>query len=405
MGKGLLKEKFETLERISSFISSISDLHKLLEKIMEESKEILNAEASSLLLYDEKENVLFFEVATGEKGEIIKKVKLKMGEGIAGECAKERKIMNVKDVSKSKYFYSQADRISNFKTKNILAVPLLRKGKLLGVLEVINKKNGQSFTEEDEELMKIIANQSALCIENAYLYRENIRKTRLSTVAETMLALSHDIKNILNGLSGGIALVDESVENYKEENLKIGWRIIKANFEKISNLILDMLNFSTKKKPLYQEVKINNLLKSICESYKEKLEEKRCKFCFSFDSEIDKVMVDITGIERAILNLISNSSEVIPEGCGFIKISTKKLENGKYFQIIVEDNGGGIPEENLDKIFEVFFTTKGHKGTGLGLPVVKKIIEEHKGKIEVISEKGKGTSFILEIPVKPDYEK
>ena len=116
-------------------------------------------------------------------------------------------------------------------------------------------------------------------------------------------------------------------------------------------------------------------------------------------------MVDITGIERAILNLISNSSEVIPEGRGFIKISTKKLENGKYFQIIVEDNGRGIPEENLDKIFEVFFTTKGHKGTGLGLPVVKKIIEEHKGKIEVISEKGKGTSFILEIPVKPDYEK
>jgi len=327
-----------------------------------------------------------------------------MGVGIAGECAKERKIMNVKDVKKSRYFYSVADRISNFKTRNILAVPLLRKNKLLGVLEVINKKDKKYFTEEDEELMEIIASQAALCIENAYLYRENIRKTRLSTVAETMLALSHDIKNILNGLSGGISLVDDSIGNYKEENLKIGWKIIKTNFEKISNLILDMLNFSTKKKPLYQEVKINNFLKSICESFEEKLKEKRCNFYFSLDEKLDKVMVDITGIERALLNLISNSYEVIPEGCGFIKISTKKLDD-KYFQIVVEDNGGGIPEENLDKIFEVFFTTKGHKGTGLGLPVVKKIIDEHNGEIEVISEQSKGTSFVINLPVKPDYGK
>lgn len=393
--------KIETLERISSFISSISNLHSLLEKIMNESKDILDAEASSLLLYDEKEKVLFFEVATGEKGKEVKKIKLKLGEGIAGLCAKKKKIVNVKDVSKSKFFYSYADKVSHYKTRNILAIPLVRKNKIIGVLEVINKRNNKYFTEDDEELMKIIANQAALCIENAYLYEENIRKTRLSTVAQTMLALSHDIKNILNGLSGGIELVDSSVENYPGEELHLGWDIIKKNFEKISNLILDMLNFSTKKEPLYQKVKINCLIENICKTYQEKMKEKRCKFIFLFDKKLKEVMVDITGIERVILNLISNSYEVIPEKKGYIKVSTALLPDKKHFQITVGDNGGGIPEENIGKIFEVFFTTKGHKGTGLGLPVVKKIIDEHKGKIEIFTKQGEGTAFKIYLPVKP----
>jgi len=399
-----LTKQFKTLQRVTSFILHIANLHELLDLIMEESKKILEAEASSLLLYDEDDKVLFFEVARGEKGAEVKKIKLKLGEGIAGTCAKQRKIINVKNVSKDKRFYAFADKMSHFKTKNLLAIPLVSKKKLIGVLEVLNKKSGQGFGKQDVELMKIIANEAALSIENAYLYRDNLQKVRFAGVGQTMLSLSHDIKNILNGLMGGISLVDEGFKSSDKEYTKTGWDMVKGNVERISGLILDMLNFSSKKKPLYQKVKINSFVQDVAEIYKDKMKDKKAQLGFSLDSKLNTVKIDLQGAERALLNLVSNAYEVIPENKGKIIIGTRLLSGGKTFQISVADNGNGIPPENLKQIFELFYTTKGHKGTGLGLAVVKKIIKEHNGKLDVSSVVGKGTTFTIILPIQPKDE-
>lgn len=399
-----LTKQFKTLQRVTSFILHIGNLHELLDLIMEESKKILEAEASSLLLYDEDDEVLFFEVARGEKGAEVKKIKLKLGEGIAGTCAKQREIINVKNVSKDKRFYDLADKISNFKTKSILAIPLIRNKKLIGVLEVLNKKNSQSFGKQDVEFMKIIANEAALTIENAYLYRDNLQKARLAGVGQTMLSLSHDIKNILNGLIGGISLVDEGFKSSDEEYTKTGWDMVKGNVERISGLILDMLNFSSKKKPLYQKVKINSFVQDVAEIYKNKVKDKKAQLKYDLDNNLSTVKIDLQGVERAMLNLVSNAYEVIPEEKGEIIIGTRLLPGGKTFQITVADNGNGIPPENLKKIFELFYTTKGHKGTGLGLAVVKKIIKEHNGKLDVLSVVEKGTTFTIILPIQPKDE-
>lgn len=371
---------------------------------MEESKNILNAEASSLLLYDRENKELFFEVATGEKGIGVKTIKLKLGQGIAGVCAKEKRVINVKDVSKDKRFFSLADKKSHFKTKSILAVPLTgKKGKLLGVLEVLNRKDGKPFDKKDEELMKIIASQASLTIENAQLYLENVKNARMAGVGETMLSLSHDIKNILNGLMGGVSLIDETMCMSSDEYVREGWSIVKTNVNRISELILDMLNYSSKKKPLLQEVNLNDFLRDVVRVYDEKAKEKNIKVEYQLDERIKDVRVDINGMQRVILNLFTNACEAVPEG-GLIKISTEMV-NGKAYLIKISDNGVGIPPENLKKIFDVFFTTKGHKGTGLGLAVVKKIVAEHKGDIDVLSEQGKGTTFILKLPIDPENVK
>ncbi|MCX8081807.1 MAG: ATP-binding protein [bacterium] len=405
MGDREYLQKFKVLKRISSFISSIYNLHQLLNLIMEESKNILKAEASSLLLYDREKKELFFEVATGEKGRDVKAIKLKLGQGIAGICAQEKRLINVKDVSKDKRFFSLADKKSHFKTKSILAVPLTgKKGKLLGVLEVLNRKDGKPFDKKDEELMRIIASQAALTIENAHLYIENVKNARMAGVGETMLSLSHDIKNILNGLVGGISLIDETIGASTEEYVKEGWNIVKANVNRISELILDMLNYSSKKKPLLQEVELNSFIRDVTGVYNEKIREKNIKVEYQLDEKIKNVKVDVDGMQRVVLNLFTNACEAVTEGTGFIKISTEMESTGMYL-IKISDNGTGIPPENLKKIFEVFFTTKGHKGTGLGLPVVKKIVTEHKGDINVVSEQGKGTTFILKLPVDPENVK
>ncbi len=373
---------------------------------MEESKNILKAEASSLLLYDREKKELFFEVARGEKGGGVKTIKLKLGEGIAGVCAKEKKIINVKDVSKDSRFFSYADKKSHFRTKSILAVPLTgKRGKLLGVLEVLNRKDGKPFDRKDEELMKIIAAQASLTIENARLYLENIRNARMAGVGETMLSLSHDIKNILNGLTGGVSLIDETMGTSPEEYVREGWNIVKQNVSRISELILDMLNYSSKKKPLLQDVSLNNFIKDVISVYDEKVKEKNIKVEYELDGRITDVKIDTAGMQRAILNLFTNACEAVSEGTGVIKISTEMADTGTEYLIKISDNGVGIPPENLKKIFDVFFTTKGHKGTGLGLPVVKKIVTEHKGDIDIISEIEKGTTFILKLPVNPENVK
>ncbi len=392
--------KFEVLQRISVFISSIDSLQKLLTLIMEESKSILNAEASSLLLYDREEKVLFFKVATGDKGSKIKTIKLKLGQGIAGTCAKEKKVINVKDVSQDKRFFSSADEKSSFQTKSILAVPLTgKKGKLLGVLEVLNKKNGAAFNSGDEELMTIIAGQASLAVENAQLYVKSMKNAKMAGVGQTMLSLSHDIRNILNGLSGGIYLLDETMGSVQGDYVQDAWGIVKSNVNRISDLILDMLNYSSKKKPLLQTVVLCDFLKDAVSVYDEKLKQRKVELKFEFDPEIREIKIDSTGMQRVILNLFSNAFEVVPEETGCIRICTKNLPEKRRCAIIIQDNGRGIPPENLKKIFDIFFTTKGHKGTGLGLAVVKKIVTEHGGTIDVASKSGKGTAFTITLPL------
>lgn len=399
--KDILQRRLDTLQKVSSFILYITNLHQLLELIMEESKEILQAEASSLLLYDRKQKVLFFEVARGEKGDKLKRIKLKLGQGIAGVCARDRRIVNVQDVRKESHFYALADKKSKFQTRNILAIPLVWKRKLLGVLEVLNKRHGDSFNEADEQLLQIVATQAAMAIENAYLYRENLRKAHFSGVGQAMLSLSHDIKNILNGLMGGLTLVDEAFKSGTTDNLKTGWEIVRRNVQRISDLILDMLNFSTRKKPLYQKVNLPGFLEATARLYHDFLREKNCSISVEADQSLQEVFFDYQGMERVLINLINNAREAIPENTGKIILSSRRIPERNRFEISVRDNGCGIPPENLKKIFEVFFTTKGHKGTGLGLAVVKKIVSEHKGQIRIESVVGQGTTFYITLPVSP----
>lgn len=181
------------------------------------------------------------------------------------------------------------------------------------MLEVLNKKESLYFEKEDIELMKIIADQAALAIENAYLYRDKLKKDRLSAIGEAMLFLSHDIKNILNGLLGTISLVDYSMKNETMDSVDNGWQMVKKNVDRFPDLIMDMLDFSSKKKPFYQRVNIEDLVQNPGKVYEEKFKEKGGSIRYKCEEKIGEVSIDCQGIERVLLNLISNRYEAIPE--------------------------------------------------------------------------------------------
>ncbi|MCX7769786.1 MAG: HD domain-containing protein [Proteobacteria bacterium] len=166
------------LERHKKLLSATLLLNSSLEpsyihnKTIEAITEIVSAEVGSLLLYDEEKDELFFDVALGDKGEIIKKIRLKIGEGIAGSVAQSRKSLIVNDVNKDPRFFRKADEQSGFVTRSILCSPLIYKQKLLGVIQAINKKGNDIFTDEDLNLFESFANIVAIALENANLYNK-----------------------------------------------------------------------------------------------------------------------------------------------------------------------------------------------------------------------------------------
>jgi len=393
-----LKRQIKTLYKVNEFIASIGNLHRLLKLIMEESKKALCAEASSLMLYDPGNKELFFEVALGKKGKGIKKIRLKLGQGIAGTCAKKRQIINVSNVAKNPHFYQGADSKSGFITRSVLAAPLLRKGKLIGVLEVLNKKDKRPFNQEDVKLMETIAAQAAIAIENAILYAENLKAERLAAVGQTVAGLSHYIKNLLTGIEMGKEMVHIGLEDKDRETFVSGWETTEEYLDKVSNLVLDMLNYSKERKPLHRLTNLNEIIKQIVASRGERAKKEKVKLITNFDSHLNEVSIDPQGMERVLLNLVGNALDALGGKGGKVEITTHLEKKKKFFQIKVSDTGCGIPEEQIKKIFGFFYSTKGSKGTGIGLAVVEKIIKEHQGKIKVTSKVGKGTTFTITLP-------
>ncbi len=202
-------KELNILQEIGIQINSTLRLKDLLNLIMALSKETLKAEASSLMLLDEKNNELTFEVALGEKGDIIKKFKIPLGEGIAGWVAMTGDSLIVNDVEKDFRFAKKYDSATSFKTKSILCVPLKTKEKIIGVIEVINKTEDDYFDENDLNLLQAIANEAAIAIENAQLY-QNLKDLFFDTVES--LASAIDAKDpYTHGHSRRVAQYSEMI--------------------------------------------------------------------------------------------------------------------------------------------------------------------------------------------------
>ncbi|HNQ35923.1 MAG TPA: ATP-binding protein [bacterium] len=398
-----LNRQVEALEKVARFVDSIGDLRKLLAEIMRVSEEMLEAEASSFLLYDPEKKELYFEIALGAKGGRIRKKRVKLGQGIAGNCAASGKTINIRDVYRDRRFFSGMDARSGFRTTSILAVPVRHKDKLLGVLEILNKRGGRPFNNQDQALAEIIASQAAVVVENAQLYAQSLKSERMSAIGQTIAGLSHDIKNILAGLQGGVELVDQSLVDEDVDTLQTGWRMVKKNIGKVSDLVLDMLNYARERGPSLRPTNINQVLTEAAGLYAEKLADQKAACRLALDDRIGTALLDPAGMERAILNLLNNALDALPAEGGLITLASRR--SGRKLDIDIGDNGCGIPADKISEIFNMFFTTKGSHGTGLGLAVVDKIIREHKGRIRIKSRVGAGTTFTLTLPYRePDDE-
>jgi signal transduction histidine kinase len=293
-----------------------------------------------------------------------------------------------------------SDRKISGRIFSVLSVPLRTTRDRFGTM-IVGKKGRNRFRSEDVTLVIAGAAVVSFSISNIKLMNSMIKNERLATIGETIGGLSHDIKNILNSLENGIALVDIASEKNDWEILNEGRKIVKNSYEKMKNLVLSMIDYSRERDISLQLVDINRIVREVLDAMKEAFVEKEIKIVRKLDDNMPKIYVDPSRLERLVVNLVNNALDAVEEKkTGIIKVGTRFSPDEGIASLWVEDNGCGISEKNIDKIFSVFYSTKGTKGTGFGLAIVQKIVKEHGGLIEVNSTVGKGTRFLVKIPVK-----
>jgi len=311
--------------------------------------------------------------------------------------------------------FGPAKSIVNLGIREAMCVPVQGRHATLGVLyadvratpevgvSFASLKDGgrNRFTKDHLMLMVAIGHQAGLAIENTSLYEAKIQAERLAAVGQTIATLSHHIKNILQGIRGGSYLIDMGLNDKDDVIVRRGWGIVEKNQAKIYNLVMDMLSFSKDREPALEAADLNETVGDVVELMQSRAKELGVDLAWEPSGGLPSVQIDPDGIHRAVLNIVTNAidaSESV-EG-GKVVVSTSWDSETMAARVVVADNGTGIAAGEVDKIFQVFASTKGSRGTGLGLPVSQKIVREHGGSIAIASEVGKGSTFTIDLPTR-----
>jgi two-component system, NtrC family, sensor kinase len=235
------------------------------------------------------------------------------------------------------------------------------------------------------------------------LEAELIRTERLAAIGQTVAGMAHSVKNILHGFKGGSYMVNQALETEDTGRLKQGWNLVQRNIDRTSELVMNLLSYSKERKPNPEPCEPNSVVEEVCRLLGETARENEVELITEADPEIGTVMIDPNTLHGALMNLVSNAIDA----CLFDESTDKDwrvtvrtaVDEDRNLIIEVEDNGAGMSEAVFKKIFTSFFSTKGHRGTGLGLLVTRKNVEEHGGAIEVSSREGEGTVFTIRLPL------
>lgn len=233
------------------------------------------------------------------------------------------------------------------------------------------------------------------------LEKELVQSERLAAVGQTVSGLAHYVKNILIGLKGGSYVVDVGIKKNNTEKLIQGWETIKNNIKRVANLIQDLLTYSKQREPELKSCAPNDIVKEVVSLVADTSDLKEIKITTRLDKKLEEMVADPETIHRSLLNLMNNAIDACLEDEDMSKehkIIVKTYKEGETFCFEVEDNGCGMDEKTRKQLFNPMFSSKGGKGTGLGLLVTGKLVEEHGGAIEVDTHPGIGSTFKIKLP-------
>ncbi len=386
-------EDYRRLIEIAAELSSQLDLSTLLIRITEAARDITDSEAASILLYDENTRELYFQTATNIDEPTMRGLVVPLEGSIAGWVLRNQQPVRVDDTRTDPRYYGEVAQIVSYDTRSLLAVPMRTKNRIVGVLEVLNKKEGH-FTDSDEHLLTVLAGQAAIAIENSRLFQQ------FDLISEFV----HELRTPLASLSTATYLLmrpeispeqrDEIVRNLHEETLRLSQ--LASTFLDLSRLESGRVQFEM------QKIDVAELLQSVVTLMQARASERNIQLRLELPDDLPPLWADPNRLKQVIINLVSNAIKYnYPNGQVIVRAAVQDDE----FVIAVEDTGLGIPPDAMPHLFEKFYRVRAledhAQGTGLGLAITRQIVEAHGGRIEVTSQVGQGSTFTVYLPREP----
>lgn len=388
-----LLKRYQHLTQISQELASTLELEILLDRVVHAAAELSDAEAASILLYDEDHQQLQFEAASNLEEPMLRGLVVPVSTSLAGWIVTTRQAIIIDDTEKDPRHFGHISKITKIQTKSLLGVPLITKDKVVGVLEAINKRSGR-FDQDDENLMTALGAQSAVAIENARLFQQS----------DLISELVHELRTPLSSLSTAAHLLLRPEVSEEQRGKMV--QVIHAETMRLSEMtttFLDLARLESGRARFQTELfPIKEVLEDCAVIMRGRAGEKGISINLDIQENMPKISADRNKIKQVILNLLSNAIKYNrPQGV--ITISAQATR--KEIILSVQDTGMGILPNVKEHLFEKFYRAPGSEnhvqGTGLGLAICKRIIDAHQGKIEVSSIAGVGSTFTVCLPIRP----
>jgi len=404
--------QFRALADVSQAVNSTLDLQQVLSEIVSRAVQLSATDMGAVYEHDETSGELRLRVTYGAPPDIMEALLAKalpIGEGATGRAAQTRVPVEVADIRATHYYHGTLrDVIERAQVRSILAIPLLREGRVLGALTVSRKIAG-NFPSGVVDILQTFAAQSAIAIQNARLFREIEQKGRELEIAsqhksQFLANMSHELRTPLNAILGYTELIVDGIYGEVPQKIRDVQERVQKSGRHLLGLINDVLDLSKieagQLSLSISDYSFPDAVQSAVAAVDSLAKEKGLKLTVEVDSRLPVGRGDERRVVQVLLNLVGNAIKFTESG--EVGISVKKSDGA--FLVSVSDTGPGIPENQYQKIFEEFqqidnSSTRSKGGSGLGLAIARKIVEMHGGRIWVESTVGKGSTFSFSLPV------
>lgn len=409
--------RLATLNAISMTVNSSLDLKEVLNKTIDIILEILEPDNVRIYLLDEKNNTLNLVAHKGFSNNFIKKKHIQsrnVGDGLLGQT-----ILTGKTKVVDNFLRSKAPYVDTFLEEGLVSsayLPLISKEKQVGVM-CVSSYTEFNFSTDYVAFLMAIGNLIGIAINNAHLYETTkkayeelkkaqeiiIRTEKMASLGKLAATIAHEINNPLAAVLNYIKLMIKIITrgNFNPDRIEDIVRYLKtmdSETTRCGEIVKNLLAFSRQSKIHIAPYNIERIIDKTWLLIAHKLKINGIEYKKVLGPDIPKIKCDFKLIQQVLLNLLSNASEAMSNG-GKLTVIARRSTKKNYLEIIISDTGCGISEQEKTDIFEPFFTTKEEgKGVGLGLSVAYGIIARHNGFIEIESNLGQGSRFIIFLP-------
>ncbi|MBX3420022.1 MAG: FHA domain-containing protein [Pirellulaceae bacterium] len=403
----------ELLFRVSEAIHRTLDVDELLRTVLALIFQWIQCDRGCIMLQDEETGELTPACTQDRESSLAKRTKsLRISRTIVEHVLLHREGV-ITSNAQADARWNAAASVAGFGIREAICVPMLGRYGVQGVIyvdtetpsgELPLRSPANRLDSHHLKLLMAIASQAALAIEDTQFYRAMLQTERLAAMGQAIANVSHHVKNILQGISGGSYLVEEGLKHHRFPPVIQGWDIVKKNQQRINNLVLDMLSFSKDRQPELALGDVSQVVTDVMEIMRSRASDLGVALAVHLPEQPLFAHMDSEAIHRALLNLVGNAVDAAAAveppraDAPSVTIAVEADRAMRLVKIIVSDNGIGIPADQLARIFQPFYSSKGARGTGLGLPVSLKILREHAGDITVQSQPGLGSSFTMHWP-------